>query len=178
MNLQPETKGQKMRTHISLFLSVVVSLVILSCGTQNQPTETEISKPQISEVKLVLKVFAGYPCPACNEELPLFNSRLANELGNKSGRLDARVYVVGGPNWSKATQEVADRYGQELGLTQFQMYPDNRCQTEYVKYYPGSKCLVPATVLLRPTGEVVEVYEPGAANLDEFMSRIKELINE
>lgn len=167
-----------MRNHLIVFLSVVVSLVITSCGTQTQSSEKGISKPQKAEVKLILKVFAGYPCPACNEELPPFNARLANELGNKSSALDARVYVVGGPNWSKATQEVADRYGQELGLTQFQMYVDNKCQTEYVKYYPGSKCLVPATVLMRPTGEVVEVYEQGVANLDLFMARIKELINE
>jgi hypothetical protein len=57
------------------------------------------------------------------------------------------------------------------------MMVDNRCQTEYRKYYPGSSCLVPATVLLQPNGEVIQIYEPGKIDLNDFMARLKELVN-
>lgn len=156
---------------------LILSVIHISCGTKGSPSASG-SGTQSGDAKLVLQVFAGYSCASCNEELPLLNQKLSQQLKGKSNLLDSRVYVVAGPNWSKATQEVAERYGRELGLTEFSMYTDNRCQGEYRKYYPGSSCLVPATVLLRPNGEVVDIYEPGVLNMDEFLARIQELINE
>jgi peroxiredoxin len=167
-----------MRSASNLFVAFCVSFFLLSCGAKNSPEFENSKNPKLENAKLVLKMFAGYSCASCNEELPVMNSRLARELGKQIEFLDARVYVVAGPNWSKADQAVADRYGKELGLNQFDMYPDNKCKTEYVKYYAGTSCLVPATVLLRPNGQVIQVYEQGIINLDEFMSRVKELLNE
>lgn len=162
-----------------LFISLIFcfSMVHTSCGTKMSSSAGGTST-QSGDTKLILEVFAGYSCASCNEELPLLNQKLTQQLKGKSKLLDSRVYVVAGPNWSKATQEVADRYGRELGLTEFSMYTDNRCQGEYRKYYPGSSCLVPATVLLRPNGEVVDIYEPGVLNMDEFLARIQELLHE
>lgn len=157
--------------------ALILSVVQMSCGTK-QAAPSGGTGTQSGDAKLILQVFAGYSCASCNEELPLLNQKLTQQLKGKSNLLDSRVYVVAGPNWSKATQEVADRYGRELGLTEFSMYTDNRCQGEYRKYYPGSSCLVPATVLLRPNGEVVDIYEPGVLNMDEFLARIQELISE
>jgi len=166
-----------MKNFFSVSLLFLLSLVHTSCGTKAS-SSLGGTGTQSGDAKLILEVFAGYSCASCNEELPLLNQKLSQQLKGKSNLLDSRVYVVAGPNWSKATQEVADRYGRELGLTEFSMYTDNRCQGEYRKYYPGSGCLVPATVLLRPNGEVVDIYEPGVLNMDEFLARIQELINE
>ncbi|MFM8268694.1 MAG: hypothetical protein ACKN9V_00780 [Pseudomonadota bacterium] len=166
-----------MKKPLTLLIGLVASFVILSCGTQG-PGDSSSKKSQIGQAKIILKVFAGYSCASCNEELPKLNQRISNELGSQAALIDSRVYVVAGPNWSKADQQTADRYGRELGLDQFQMMVDNRCQTEYRKYYPGSSCLVPATVITRPNGEVLEVYDPGVLDMDEFMARLKELLNE
>ncbi|NDG26325.1 MAG: hypothetical protein EB120_04010, partial [Proteobacteria bacterium] len=118
--------------------TLLLSSLLVSCGATPGSTSYLGKKPLAGNAKVVLQIFAGYSCSSCNEELPEVNSRIANELNEKAALVDARVYVVAGPNWSKATQEVADRYGQELGLDQFQMMVDNRCQTEYRKYYPGT----------------------------------------
>ena len=159
-----------------LVMGLGLGLLLASCGTRGGGQLDNLKDPK-SGVKVVLKIFAGYSCSSCNEELPVLNSRISNELGAQAALLDARVYVVAGPNWTKATPEIAERYGQELGLTQFKMIADNRCQTEYRKYYPGTSCLVPATALTSPTEEVIEIYEPGLLNMDEFMARVKELLN-
>jgi len=166
-----------MKNHLNFFVGLVASLALFSCSNQG-PSESGTKKSQLGQAKIILKVFAGYSCSTCNEELPILNRRIASDLGSKAALVDSRVYVVAGPNWSKADQQVADRYGKELGLNQFQMLADNRCQTEYRKYYPGSSCLVPATVITRPDGEVLEVYDPGLLDMDEFMARVQELINE
>ncbi|NBX82299.1 hypothetical protein EBQ90_04320 [bacterium] len=165
-----------MRT-LSLLFFLGLSFLVNSCGNKGS-TSNSTKEFQSGSPKLILEVFAGYSCSSCNEELPELNRRIAAELKDQAGALDARVYVVAGPNWSKATQETADRYGRELGLTQFSMYVDNQCKGEYRKFYSGSSCLVPATVLLRPNGEVVEIYDPGIVDMDEFMARLKELLNE
>lgn len=166
-----------MKKPLTLLVGLVASFALFSCGIKG-PGESGSKKSQIGQAKIILKVFAGYSCASCNEELPVLNQRISSELGAQAALVDSRVYVVAGPNWSKADQQVADRYGRELGLDQFQMLVDNRCQTEYRKYYPGSSCLVPATVITRPNGEVVEVYDPGILDMDDFMARLKELINE
>lgn len=167
-----------MRNSFSFILAIGLSFLVSSCGAKVSALLENSKNPKADNAKLVLKMFAGYSCSSCNEELPALNARITNELGKQAEFLDARVYVVAGPNWTKADQTVADRYGSELGLTQFAMYPDNKCQNEYKNYYTNSSCLVPATVLLRPSGEVIQVYDPGIINLDEFMVRIKELLNE
>jgi hypothetical protein len=169
-------RGWSMKNTLNLMVVLVASFFLFSCGNQS-PSESGSKKSQLGQAKIILKVFAGYSCASCNEELPVLNRRISSELGSKSALVDSRVYVVAGPNWSKADQQVADRYGRELGLTQFQMMVDNRCQTEYRKYYPGTSCLVPATVITRPDGEVLEVYDPGVLDMDEFMARVQELIN-
>lgn len=166
-----------MNRFIVLSVSLVASFILFSCGSQG-PEEFIQKKADLAQPKIILKVFAGYSCSSCNQELPVLNQRISSDLGAQASLVDARVYVVAGPNWSKADQQVADRYGQELGLNHFQMLPDNRCQNEYRKYYPGSSCLVPATVITAPDGEVLEVYDPGLLDMDEFMARVKELINE
>jgi len=165
-----------MNKNLTLVIGVIASIFLFSCGSQ-MSDGLSTKKSGLAEPKIILKVFAGYSCSSCNEELPVLNQRISSELGEQASLVDARVYVVAGPNWSKADQQVADRYGRELGLNQFQMLADNRCQTEYRKYYPGSSCLVPATVITAPDGEVLEVYDPGILDMDEFMERLKELIN-
>jgi len=169
--------GSCMKRTFQALVIVAMTAILGSCGSKTSSDLDNLKNPTGMDAKVVLKIFAGYSCSSCNEELPLLNSRIVNELGSQAALLDARVYVVAGPNWTKATQEVADRYGRELGLTQFKMLTDNRCQSEYRKYYEGSSCLVPATVLTNPNEEVIEIYDPGLLNMDEFMSRVKELIN-
>lgn len=167
-----------MRNTFSLVLALGLSFLFLSCGSHVTNPLQNSNNSKFENAKIILKMFAGYSCASCNEELPIVNSRIANELGKDAQFLDARVYVVAGPNWTKADQAVADRYGRELGLNQFAMYPDNKCKVEYAKYYGASGCLVPGTVIERPSGEIIQVYDPGIINLDEFISRLKELLNE
>ena len=166
-----------MKNFASTLIVLGASVFLFSCGSGDSSGTDGNKSYQKGPVKLILEVFAGYSCSSCNEELPVLNQKLIEELGPEGAGLDARVYVVAGPNWTKATQDVANRYGQELGLTRFTMHVDNRCQTEYRKFYPGTSCLVPAAVLLSPSGEAIDVYDPGILDLDQFVARVRELLN-
>jgi len=102
-------------------------------------------------------------------------------LKDKVGILNIRVFVVTGKSkLASPTQEVADLYGEELGL-EFEMVPDllenpTRGFPPWASYrkYIGNSLTLPAAVILSKEGKVLQTFYPGTFGPEQVIHYIED----
>ena len=154
-----------------------LSLFILVSGCHGAESEVEFNPlPVLPAVKVTVDVFGSYTCGICNEELPGLHERMVRFNQGRLNKVTVRLFVVNGKGNANVTQNIADQYAKDLGLTTFTAYPDNKCRGQYQAYYPNQGCYVPAHVLIE--GSDLKIYPQGRVNLDKFMADVKAAVGE
>jgi thiol-disulfide isomerase/thioredoxin len=122
------------------------------------------SLAQADQGKVHVLVFGAPWCQACGAQLPALQSEL-NKLADCKDQFEVVGYVCSGNSTAqKPTQEMADKYGSDLGLT-FRMLPDEWQWKTFKKYF-GWDYRLPAAVVLDDAGQVLakflaEKFVPG-----------------
>lgn len=160
-------------------LAFLAATQLTSCGRQNGSSRSTQSDPVSTPTpiptpgptdpgpvgpKIWIYFFGNETCDDCKKHIPEAET-LANALPeSQRKRLVMTLFVscAGSPCNVKPTQEIADRYRDQLRLG-FGAAADPWRWTVFRKYIPG-KMQVPAAAVLTENGELLKAFPAGATS--------------
>ncbi len=154
----------------SFYFVLALLFISTSCGLKPAGSNEAASVPNSS---LSVYVFSAPWCAECNRELPVLKEKYFTELTlSEQSQVSVSVFVVTGKTPGQAaSQEVADEYGNSLGLP-FTMLPDKSYKM-YRKYFEEGNA-IPAAVLLNNNQQAIQLYEAGSTDLNDLFTKIKQ----
>lgn len=156
-------------------LAIFVAIQLTSCGRQNASTRSPLTDPGPVPTlpptppgptgpKLQIYFFGNETCDDCKKVIPETQS-IADALPpEQRARLVMTLLVscAGSPCNVKPTQEIADRYRDQLHLN-FKAAADPWRWTWFRKFIPG-KLQVPAAAVLDEKGEILRAFPAGSTS--------------
>ncbi len=139
---------------VVLMLSV---LLVSGCGHEQNRGTNKNPPPILPEGNKVTLMLFGAPwCKNCSAKIPVIDSILRSQPPGVRKNLEILFYVTTDSNGEEATQEIADRYREHLGL-QAKAYADPWRWTTFRKHI-SRKELLPGAAVFNAKGEKIKVY--------------------